>query len=182
ARWVGLKRLADQGIGSDRAVVAPVVRGGVDVVHAELDGSAEHGAAGVGIPGRTVPCRGGQAHRAEAEAADREVAAQKELVLHRSLRPCPLDMEGPPVQIQISGGTSGCKRRSEFGATPSRTGTISSLPPCARSPRTRTPRSKASRATRAWGSGRSTGTTPRARRSWKPRIERRSRSSAISRP
>jgi hypothetical protein len=77
--------LADEDVGPDTAVTAAVEVGGVDVVHAELDGAAQHGAARLGVAGCAVDATlGGQPHGAEAEPADGEVAAEAEVACHGS--------------------------------------------------------------------------------------------------
>jgi aryl-alcohol dehydrogenase-like predicted oxidoreductase len=65
---------ADQFLGDVRAVRV----GGVDEVDTEFDGAAQHANAFVAVLGRTPDPFTGQAHRAESQAVDREVAADGE--------------------------------------------------------------------------------------------------------
>ena len=69
-----MQRLADQFLGDVRAVGV----GGVDEVDAELDGAAQHADAFVVVVRRAPDTLAGQAHGAESEAVDREVAADAE--------------------------------------------------------------------------------------------------------
>ena len=73
---IRMEGLADESIGADAAVAAPVEGRRVDVVDAKLDGSAQDGAADLRIARRAMEARGGQAHGAEAEPIDAEVAAE----------------------------------------------------------------------------------------------------------
>ena len=71
---IRVQRLADQFLGDVRAVG---VRG-VDEVDAELDEAAQHADAFVGVGRRAPDALARQAHRAESEAVDGEVAADGE--------------------------------------------------------------------------------------------------------
>ena len=69
-----MQRLGDQLL----ADVRPVAVGGVDQVDAELDGPPQDGDRGVVIGRRAPDALAGDAHGAEAEAMDLEVAAEGE--------------------------------------------------------------------------------------------------------
>ena len=71
ARRVRVQRLADQVLADVRAVAV----GGVDEVDAELDRAAQDGAGVVEVGGRAPDAVAGDAHGAEAEPVDGEVAA-----------------------------------------------------------------------------------------------------------
>ncbi len=71
---VRMQRFADQFLGDIRAVGV----GGVDEVDAEFDGAAQDADAFVAVVGRTPDTLAGQAHGAESQAVDREVAADAE--------------------------------------------------------------------------------------------------------
>jgi hypothetical protein len=63
---VGVQRLADERVGD----VGAVVLGGVDVVHAEVDGTPQHGDCGVVVTRGAEDARAGELHRAVADAVD----------------------------------------------------------------------------------------------------------------
>ena len=71
---VRVQRLADQSLGHVRAVG---IRG-VDEVDAEFDGAAQDANAFFGVGGRAPYTLSGQAHGAESQAVDREIAADGE--------------------------------------------------------------------------------------------------------
>ena len=72
ALGVGVQRLADQVVDD----VGAVELRGVDVVDAELDGAAQHGARRVGVGRRPEDAGTGELHGAEADAVDRLVAEE----------------------------------------------------------------------------------------------------------
>ena len=74
AGGVGVKRLGDQALGNLRAVGV----GGVDEVHAQLDGAAEDAVGFGGVGGLAPGAISHQAHGAVAETVNRQVAADKE--------------------------------------------------------------------------------------------------------
>lgn len=76
---VGMQRLVDDLLGEVRAVG---VRG-VDEIHPELDGAAQHPDAFVAVVGRAPHALRGKAHRPEAESVDGQISAEGE----RSRRP-----------------------------------------------------------------------------------------------
>jgi AcrR family transcriptional regulator len=105
---IGMKSFADQNVGSHGAVTAAIEVRRVDVVHTELDRAAQNGAAGFGIARRAVPAGGREAHRAEAESVDREVAAETKCVDGSSVFwDRSHEVEGPPFRSVVTGGTSG---------------------------------------------------------------------------
>jgi len=69
---IGMQRFADQVVDHVRSVVLRRV----DVVDAELDGSAQHGPRGIGVARRPEHPRTGELHRAEAHAVDRLVTQE----------------------------------------------------------------------------------------------------------
>ncbi|MDT5245516.1 MAG: hypothetical protein QOD36_2892, partial [Mycobacterium sp.] len=71
---IGMKRLGDEVLGN----VGTVGDGGVDEVHAELDGATQHANAFVTVSGRAPYTVAGDAHGTEPQAVDREVAADGE--------------------------------------------------------------------------------------------------------
>ena len=73
-RVVGVQRLADEVLGDER----PVGVGGVDEVDAELGQRPQDRERGVVVGRRAPDALAGDAHRAEAEAGDLEVAADLE--------------------------------------------------------------------------------------------------------
>ena len=79
---VGMQGLADQVVDDVRAVVLS----GVDVVDAEFDRAAQHGAGGVRVARRAEHAGTGELHRAEADAVDGLVAHEGCLVHADSLR------------------------------------------------------------------------------------------------
>ena len=71
---IGMQRLANDVLGD----VGAVGVGGVDEVHAQFDGAAQHPDAFVAVGGRAPHALAGQAHCAEAEPVDGQVAAEGE--------------------------------------------------------------------------------------------------------
>ena len=71
---VGMQRLADDLLGDVRAVGV----GGVDEVDAEFDRAPQHADRFVAVGGRAPNALAGEAHGAEAEAVDGEIAAESE--------------------------------------------------------------------------------------------------------
>ncbi len=71
---VGVQRLADQLLGH----VRPVRVGGVDEVDAHFDGAAQYADAFVVVGGRAPDALAGEAHCAESQAVDGQVAADDE--------------------------------------------------------------------------------------------------------